>query len=290
MVTTISSTTATLVRTVLITSCVVVGFAAPASYAGSKLLGTGGTSSIEGSAGGGIVPWATIAGYASSDEWSATAGLNRVVVDDFQLTTQSAAVSYDNRYELSLARQQFWVAPLQLSLDQQIVGVKVKVAGDLLYSSLPQLSVGAQFKHQQRFEVPQAVGALHQNGIDWYASVSKVYLDAIWGRNLLTNATVRLTKANQTGLLGFGSSGSDQYQTVAELSAALLVRHDVAIGIEFKQKPNQLAFAREDHWKDAFVGWFVNRHLSVVAGYVDLGSIAQLDNQTGFYLAIQGAY
>lgn len=290
MVTAISSTTATLVRTVLITTIVVLGLAAPVSYAGSKLLGTGGTSSIEGSGGGGIVPWATIVGYASSDEWSATAGFNRVVVDDFQLTTQSAAVSYDNRYELSLARQQFWVAPLQLFLNQQIVGVKVKVTGDLLYSSAPQLSVGAQFKHQQRFEVPQAVGALHQNGIDWYASLSKVYLDAIWGRNLLTNATVRLTKANQTGLLGFGSSDSDQYQAVAELSAALLVRHDVAIGIEFKQKPNQLAFAREDHWKDVFVGWFVNRHLSVVAGYVDLGSIAQLDNQTGFYLAIQGAY
>jgi hypothetical protein len=258
--------------------------------AGSKLLGTGGTSSIEGSAGGGIVPWATIAGYASSDEWSATAGYNQVAVDDFRLTTHSATVSYDNRFELSVARQQFWVEPLQLSLDQQILGVKVKVAGDLLYSDLPQLSLGAQFKQQQRFEIPQAVGALHQHGVDWYASLSKVYLDALWGRNLLTNATVRLTKANQTGLLGFGSSESDQYQAVAELSAALLVRHDVAIGIEFKQKPNQLAFAREDHWKDVFVGWFINRHVSIVAGYVDLGSIAQLDDQTGYYLAIQGAY
>lgn len=287
MVTAIPATGRALVR---LTLAVAALCTALPIQAGSKLLGTGGTSSIEGSAGGGIVPWATIAGYASSDEWSATAGYNRVLVDDFQLTTHSAAVSFDNRYELSLARQQFWVAPLQLSLEQQIIGVKVKVAGDLLYSDLPQLSLGAQFKHQQRFEVPQAVGALHQNGIDWYASVSKVYLDAIWGRNVLTNATVRLTKANQTGLLGFGSSDSDQYHAVGELSAALLVRHDVAIGIEFKQKPNQLAFAREDHWKDLFVGWFINRNVSIVAGYVDLGSIAQLDDQTGFYLAIQGAY
>ncbi len=287
MVTAIPATGRALVRLTLAVAA--LGIALPIQ-AGSKLLGTGGTSSIEGSAGGGIVPWATIAGYASSDEWSATAGYNRDLVDDFQLTTHSAAVSYDNHYELSLARQQFWIAPLQLSLEQQIIGVKVKVAGDLLYSDLPQLSVGAQFKHQQRFEVPQAVGALRQNGIDWYASVSKVYLDAIWGRNLLTNATVRLTKANQTGLLGFGSSDATQYQAVAELSAALLVRHDVAIGIEFKQKPNQLAFAREDHWKDLFVGWFINRNVSIVAGYVDLGSIAQLDDQTGFYLAIQGAY
>lgn len=289
MVTAIPATSRPLVRTALIACGAMLCVALPVQ-AGSKLLGTGGTSSIEGSAGGGIVPWATIAGYASSDEWSATAGYNKVAVDDFSLTTHSAAVSYDNRYELSVARQQFWVEPLQLSLDQQILGVKVKVAGDLLYSDLPQLSLGAQIKHQQRFEIPQAVGALHQNGVDWYASLSKVYLDAICGRNLLTSATVRFTKANQTGLLGFGSSESDQYRAMAELSAALLVRHDVAIGIEFKQKPNQLAFAREDHWKDVYVGWFINRHVSIVAGYVDLGSIAQLDDQTGYYLAIQGAY
>lgn len=290
MVKAIQATTRALVQLVIVVCSVVFVVHAAPVLAGSKLLGTGGTSSIEGSAGGGIVPWATISGYASSDEWSTTAGYNQVTVDDFQLTSHSIALSYDNRYELSLARQQFWVEPLQLSLDQQILGVKVKVVGDLLYSEIPQLSLGAQFKHQQRFEVPQAVGALHQNGIDWYASVSKVYLDALWGRNLLANATVRLTKANQTGLLGFGSATRDHYQAVAELSAALLLRHDLAVGIEFKQKPNELGFAREDHWKDVFVGWFINRHVSFVAAYVDLGSIAQLDNQTGYYVAIQGAF
>jgi hypothetical protein len=35
----------------------------------SKIIATGGATTIEGSAGGGIVPWAVINGYASSDEF-----------------------------------------------------------------------------------------------------------------------------------------------------------------------------------------------------------------------------
>ena len=47
--------------------------ASTACQAGSRIIATGGASSIEGSAGGGIVPWAVLNGYASSDEWAATA-------------------------------------------------------------------------------------------------------------------------------------------------------------------------------------------------------------------------
>ena len=35
-----------------------------------KLLGTPGVSQVEGSAGGGLVPWAQLAGYASDDEFA----------------------------------------------------------------------------------------------------------------------------------------------------------------------------------------------------------------------------
>lgn len=257
---------------------------------GSKLLGTGGTSSVEGSAGGGIVPWATIGSYASSGEWGVTVGHSRVGVDDFSLVSNAVALQYDNRYELSVARQKFWVDPLALPLDQQIFGAKINLTGDLIYSALPQLSVGVQYKHHQNGAVPLALGAAKISGTDWYLAASKVYLDAIAGRNLLLNATLRRTSANQLGLLGFGADGHNSASWVGEFSAAVLLRHDLAIGAEFRQKPDQLTFAREDHWRDVFVAWFVNRHASVVAGYVDLGSIAGLSAQTGYYIALQGAF
>ena len=56
------------------------------------------------------------------------------------------------------------------------------------------------------------------------------------------------------------------------------------------QKPDNLGFAREDDWTDAFVGWFPNKHVAVVAAYANLGSIATLPRQRGAYLSLQLSY
>ncbi|MBB1382860.1 DUF3034 family protein, partial [Shewanella sp. SR41-2] len=61
----------------------------------SKVIATGGATTIEGSAGGGIVPWAVINGYASSDQWSFTAMNTAVYVDDFTLHSIGASLSID---------------------------------------------------------------------------------------------------------------------------------------------------------------------------------------------------
>lgn len=258
--------------------------------AGSKIIATGGATTIEGSAGGGIVPWAVINGYGSSDEWSATAFASQVGVDDFTLTSFGASFSVDNRWEWSIARQGFKLDTLGGELRQDIIGVKYHLSGELLYTAWPQLSLGAQYKKQRDFALPQAVGALDDSGIDVYLAASKVFFHALAGRNMLLNATVRATKANQTGLLGFGSAGDNDYQLVFEGSAALLLNYNLALGAEFKQKPNQLAFANEQHWRDLFLAWFINKQLSVTAGYVDLGNIAGFNSQQGYYLSVEGAW
>ncbi|ALU44015.1 hypothetical protein AT705_14330 [Pseudoalteromonas rubra] len=46
-----------------------------------KLLATPGVSQVEGSAGGGIVPWAQLAGYASDEQWSLGGFCSRASVD-----------------------------------------------------------------------------------------------------------------------------------------------------------------------------------------------------------------
>ncbi len=261
-----------------------------ANATGSKILATGGASSIEGAAGGGIVPWAVINGYGSSDQWSVTGYASQVGVDDFTLNSAGIGLSYDNRYEVSFARQTLQLDTMGGELKQQIIGVKYKVAGELLYSRMPQISVGLQLKKHLDFTIPAAVGARDDQGTDLYVAASKVWLDAIWGRNLLLNATLRATKGQQTGLLGFGTVDNNHYQVLGEFSAVLLLNPQWAVGAEFKQKPNQLAFAREDHWRDLFVAWFANKHLSLVAGHVDLGSIATFPRQTGYYLALESTW
>ncbi|HEX5791840.1 MAG TPA: DUF3034 family protein, partial [Rheinheimera sp.] len=114
----------------------------PFSMAGSKVIATGGATSIEGSAGGGIVPWAVINGYASSNEWAATAVASQVGVDDFTLNTLGVSVSYDNNWEWSVARQTFKLDALGGELRQDIFAVKYHLAGELLYTALPQISLG----------------------------------------------------------------------------------------------------------------------------------------------------
>lgn len=255
----------------------------------SKVIATGGASTIEGSAGGGIVPWAVINGYASSGEWSATAMLTSVSVDDFSLRVVGASLAIDNRFEFSIAKQTFDLDSLGGELGQDIVGVKYKLAGELLYSAIPQLTLGLQYKRVDNFTIPQAVGAQDDSGLDAYVAASKLFFDAIAGRNLLLNATVRATKANQIGLLGFGNTKDDSYQWVFEGSAALLLTDNLAIGYEYRQKPDQLSFATEDDWQDIFLAWFVNKHLSVVTAYTDLGSIAGYENQQGWYISVEGA-
>src|SRR6195952_621841 len=70
-----------------------------------KLLLTGGVTSIDGTAGGGLTPWAVIGSYATDGEIGATAFITRVTTQDYGMTTYGAAVGYKDRVEISLARQ-----------------------------------------------------------------------------------------------------------------------------------------------------------------------------------------
>lgn len=270
---------------------VVLCFAVASSnlMAGSKVIATGGATNIEGNSGGGIVPWATINGYSSSDEWSVNTFAARVGVDDFTLDSYGVGASFDNQWELSFARQKLGLDTIGGELRQDVLGIKYKVAGELLYTAMPQISLGVQFKKNRDFALPAAVGAGDDSGYEFYIAATKVLFDAIAGRNLLLNTTVRSTEAHQTGLLGFGGQGVTR-KLMFESSAVLLLNYNLAVGAEFKQKPNQLGFADEQHWRDLFAAWFINKNASVVLGYVDLGDIAGLTEQTGFYLSVEGTW
>ncbi|MGM0524886.1 MAG: DUF3034 family protein [Pseudomonadota bacterium] len=257
---------------------------------GSKLLATGGASTIEGAGGGGIVPWATLSSYADTGEWGATVNLSEVQVDDFSLSVQGASVSWNNRLEVSYARQTFDLSTIGGELEQNIVGLKARLFGDLIYGAMPQVSVGLQHKSNQTFSLPSAVGATDDNDTDWYISAAKAWLNGPFHRTWVANVTARRTRANQLGLLGFGGDKTDSAEWVAEASVAAFINRYWAVGVEYRQKPDNLNFAVEQDWRDVFVGYFPSKRVSVVGAYTDLGSIAGLDDQHGWYLSLQAAF
>lgn len=268
--------------------------AADAPTTSNRLLLTGGVSQIEGAAGGGLTPWAVIAGYGTRDEIGATAFATRVNVQDYHLNDVGAAVGIYNRVELSVAQQRFNTEDVGAALGlgrgftfrQTVVGVKVRLFGDAVLdqdSWLPQVSVGAQYKKNNQDAVVKYVGAKRSQGTDYYISATKLILS----QSVLLNATVRLTKANQTGILGFGGDKHNGYQPMFEGSVAYLLSRNVAIGAEYRQKPNNLGIAREDDWYDAFVAWAPTKHVSLTVAYANLGNIVIKDKQRGLYASVQ---
>lgn len=145
----------------------VLGLSAPVAEADNgRLIATGGATSIEGGAGGGVIPWAVLTGYGEEGEWGASAFATHVDLPDYTLDVAGMAASYGNRVELSYAHQRFDLGSLvhKLSLpddnlSQDIFGVKVRLFGDLIYDNLPQVSLGLEYKHQNDFLIPSLVGA-----------------------------------------------------------------------------------------------------------------------------------
>ena len=121
-----------------------------------KLLLTGGVSTVEGTAGGGLTPWAVIGSNATEGEVGGSAYLTTVGTRDYGLNIYGAAIGIHDRYELSIAQQDLNTRDTGtalglpgLHLKQTIAGAKVRVLGDAVLDSdtlTPQVAVCVNFK------------------------------------------------------------------------------------------------------------------------------------------------
>jgi len=148
---------------------------------------------------------------------------------------------------------------------------------------MPQIAIGAQYKHNNRGDLLHAIGADSASGTDLYVSATKLFL----AQGVLLNGPLRFTKANQIGILGFGGDRHDSYRPQLEASAAYLLSRKLAIGAEYRMKPDNLGIAHEDDWYDLFVAWAPMKNVSVTLAYADLGNIVIHDDQRGLYLSLQ---
>ncbi len=267
-----------------------------------KFLATGGVSQLEGAGGGGLTPWALISGYGTRDSYGANVHYTRVKTQDYALGTYGVAVGIADRVELSLATQQFdgSLAPLdRLGIKQDIFGIKVKVIGDAVYDQdrlLPQIALGAMYKRNKGIgglgalgvtNVTQ-LGASDDHGTDYYVAATKLLFE----QSLLLNGTLRATKANQMGILGFGGDRHDGYKAMVEVSAAYLIDRQLVAGLEYRNKPHNLTVDDEKAYYDAFIAYFPSKHFSVTAAYANLGDITIFNpkRQRGLYLSVQAGF
>ena len=259
-----------------------------------RLLATSGVSQVEGAGGGGLAPWALISGYGTRDALGANVHNTFVYLPDFTLESAGASIGLYDRVELSYAHEFLDTrqagARLGIgrgfTINEDIAGVKLRLLGDAVYGQdewLPQVAAGVQLKSNDAHGVLKAIGANSPRGVDFYATATKLFL----AQSILVNTTVRLTKANQFGLLGFGGDRSNSYHPEFEGSAAYLINRNLAVGAELRTKPNNLHFAHEGPAFDLFAAYFVTKNASLTLAYLDLGPVARQGTQDGVYISLQ---
>ncbi|MBJ6121543.1 DUF3034 family protein [Sphingomonas mollis] len=282
----------------LLSTAIVAAFPAMAHERrdGGKLLLTGGVSSVDGAAGGGLASWALIAGDETEDGRGGSAHATYVALPDFDLTSAGVAAGFSNRVEISYAYQRFDTRKAGAALGlgrgftfgQHVIGAKLRLAGDAVWDQdrlMPQVAVGVQYHIAEKAPVLRAVGARESESADFYIAATKILL----AQGMVVNGTVRFTNANQFGLLGFGGDRHRGRSAQFEGSAGKLLAANLLAGVEYRTKPDNLGFAQEDDSYDLFVAWAFHRHASLTAAYVDLGDIATVKRQRGLFLSLQGS-
>ncbi|MGB3472608.1 MAG: DUF3034 family protein [Erythrobacter sp.] len=264
-------------------------------FEGDKLVLTNGVSTVEGSSGGGISTWSTIAGRELENGIGASGHVTVIELPDYGWQSHGISIGIKNRVELSYARQNFNTRDVGselglgegYTLNQDVFGAKIRLVGDLVYGDplVPQVSVGVQHKRNLDGAAALAVGAADDEGTDFTISASKLFLR----HSLLVNATMRYTEANQLGLLGFGSTNGDDQSLQFEGSVAYQLSRRAVVGAEVRTKPDNLGLG-EDDWLDLFAAYAVTDNLTVTAAYVDLGSIATFEDQRGAFVSAQLAF
>ncbi len=268
-----------------------------------KLPLTAGFTDVDGAGGGGLVPWATITGYGTDSSWGANAHYTVVPLNDFRFQSYGLAVGAIDRIEASVSHDVFrgiGGALNGLKVEEQVFGFKLRLTGDAIYdqdSWVPQTAIGVEYKHNSGISGvtgvtdPKQLGAQGDIGTEFYLSATKVLL----AQSVLLDITLRYTKANQFGLVGFGGDLDHSRSVEPEATVAYLITRMLAVGAEYRARPRNLSTDDEREAWDAFVAWTISRNFSVVAGYADLGSVLapvthDSRSQNGAYLSLQAGF
>jgi len=154
---------------------------------------------------------------------------------------------------------------------------------------LPAVTVGAHYKHNEDINgIDRRLGGLlttlgldDNDGLDFTLTASKTL--TCLPRPTIVSAGARASKAAQLGFLGF----TNGYDVTFEGSAVMLVTDRLAVGTEYRQKPDDLGqvsglIADEDDWWDVHAAYILNDRSVLYATVGNAGSVLNHRSETLF--------
>ena len=147
---------------------------------------------------------------------------------------------------------------------------------------LPALTAGIHFKYNDAMDdIDRNLGGAFTNigyddnfGIDYTLTATKMFPKLAFGRPVILTGGLRLSKAAQLGLLGFG----DEYRASFEGSVAYLPIDQLCLAYEYRMKRNPYReipglVEDEDDWHAISASWIINDHLTLTGVLGVVGNV-----------------
>ena len=213
------------------------------------------------------------------------------------LQTVSVTQTFFRRIELGYAFTRFGIGTLDddikkaLSIDilrheiyMHNFNVRVLLSEENSFNlPLPAITAGFHFKYNDSIRkidrrlggALQGIGLDKSNGVDYTLTATKMFAKLAFGRPVILTGGLRLSKAAQIGLLGFG----DECALTFEGSVACLATDWLLLAYEIRQKENPYdkidgIIGDEDNWHAISATFIVNEHLTLLAAWLYAGNVA----------------
>lgn len=150
---------------------------------------------------------------------------------------------------------------------------------------IPAVTFGTHYKYNDTFKdlnnqlgggLKSLTGLKSEDGVDFTLYASKLITQL--PRPVLVELGGRATRGAHLGLLGY----ADDYSFLFEGNVVVFVTDNIILAAEYKQKPNDYKsvgslIQPEDDWWTIDVGYIVNKHLTLAAGYGHFGRVLNHD-------------
>jgi len=256
---------------------------------------------IEGYSGGPITPMAYLCNTENKDVTPDGVGLPSAAYTFVNLGTKEMHVvsfsqTFLERFEFGYAFQHLDTGSLHddlrdagLNMGERYVGLHhFNFRAMLLEENsfdlpLPAVTAGVHFKFNEEMDsIDRSLGGAFTNigysddfGIDYTLTATKMFPKLAAGRPLILTGGLRLSRAAQLGLLGFG----DDYKATFEGSVACMPLDQLCLAYEYRMKNNPYhkinGLVEEEHdWHAFSANWIVNDRVTITGLYGMFGNIA----------------
>jgi hypothetical protein len=268
---------------------------------------------IEGYGGGAITPMAYLVNPGPRDELFGKPAIafSNVIAGEKNLQAFTYTETLFGRLELGFGLDRFGIGTLRPDIESA-TGVDIgrddvylynfNVRGLLIEENsfglpLPAVTAGVHFKINDGIaDINRRLGGALSRigyddswGIDYTLTASKTFVaDWTGNRPLILSAGGRNSEASNLGFLGFGG---DRHTTF-EGNIAYLPTDWLLVAYEFRQKARQFSeipglVENEDNWHAVDVSWIINKHLTLVAGWGALGTLANTTENGAWWLQLK---